>query len=213
MSAHDSIQDPKKGEGGFENEYVLCQVFGRVGRAGFEPATFRLSAERSSQAELPAHDGVDYYKPLTVFKCFRNSFNRLRATLEWARSPVWIKAPAFGAGDRGFKSPRVRHHRVCICNFAPIALSFFLAETQQHLCYEGVRRGVRTLSHPRTTALSTTRNSNVSVCGERRLNRDAFSGPGQFHCLFFKIAGQESRECGQRGSSKEHRNGSCEKAC
>ena len=25
-----------------------------VGRAGFEPATFRLSAERSSQAELPA---------------------------------------------------------------------------------------------------------------------------------------------------------------
>jgi hypothetical protein len=26
-----------------------------VGRAGFEPATFRLSVERSSQAELPAH--------------------------------------------------------------------------------------------------------------------------------------------------------------
>gem|GEM_PF-4409795 len=26
----------------------------------------------------------------------------------WARSPVWIKAPAFGAGERGFKSPRVR---------------------------------------------------------------------------------------------------------
>jgi hypothetical protein len=25
-----------------------------VGRAGFEPATFRLSVERSSQAELPA---------------------------------------------------------------------------------------------------------------------------------------------------------------
>ena len=27
----------------------------RVGRAGFEPATFRLSVERSSRAELPAH--------------------------------------------------------------------------------------------------------------------------------------------------------------
>jgi hypothetical protein len=26
-----------------------------VGRAGFELATFRLSVERSSQAELPAH--------------------------------------------------------------------------------------------------------------------------------------------------------------
>jgi hypothetical protein len=26
-----------------------------VGRAGFEQATFRLSVERSSQAELPAH--------------------------------------------------------------------------------------------------------------------------------------------------------------
>ena len=27
-----------------------------VGRAGFEPATFRLSVERSSRAELPAHN-------------------------------------------------------------------------------------------------------------------------------------------------------------
>jgi hypothetical protein len=27
----------------------------------------------------------------------------------WARSPVWIKASAFGAGERGFKSLRARH--------------------------------------------------------------------------------------------------------
>lgn len=29
-----------------------------MGRAGFEPATFRLSVERSSRAELPAHSLV-----------------------------------------------------------------------------------------------------------------------------------------------------------
>ena len=30
-----------------------------MGRAGFEPATFRLSAERSNQAELPAPPTLD----------------------------------------------------------------------------------------------------------------------------------------------------------
>ena len=38
-----------------------------VGRAGFEPATFRLSAERSSQAELPALDNTKYYKLFNYF--------------------------------------------------------------------------------------------------------------------------------------------------
>lgn len=33
---------------------AVC-VLKLVGRAGFEPATFRLSVERSSRAELPAH--------------------------------------------------------------------------------------------------------------------------------------------------------------
>jgi hypothetical protein len=84
-----------------------------VGRERFELSTFRLSAERSSQAELPAPDGVNYYRLWTVFKGFRNSFYWFAAILEWARSPVWIKAPAFGAGERGFKSPRVRQ---CSCN-------------------------------------------------------------------------------------------------
>jgi hypothetical protein len=38
-------------------EFVLRKVLD-MGRAGFEPATFRLSVERSSRAELPAHNFV-----------------------------------------------------------------------------------------------------------------------------------------------------------
>jgi hypothetical protein len=47
---------------------------------------------------------------LTIFKDFQNPFYCFRANLFWARSRVWIKALAFGAGDRGFKSPRARYH-------------------------------------------------------------------------------------------------------
>ena len=79
-----------------------------VGRERFELSTFRLSAERSSQAELPAHIRAIYYELLIVFKGFRNTFNRILTILKWARSPVWIKASAFGAEERGFKSLRVR---------------------------------------------------------------------------------------------------------
>ena len=43
-----------------------------VGREGFEPSTFRLSAERSSQAELPAQQlyCLSIEEP-TIFKGFR----------------------------------------------------------------------------------------------------------------------------------------------
>ena len=33
-----------------------------------------------------------------------------RSPVLWARSLVWIKTLACGAGDLGFKSPRARHH-------------------------------------------------------------------------------------------------------
>jgi hypothetical protein len=42
---------------------------------------------------------------------FRNSFNGLVTIVEWARSPVWIKAPAFGAGDS--KKPDTRGSNPC----------------------------------------------------------------------------------------------------
>ena len=43
----------------------------KVGRERFELSTFRLSAERSSQAELPAQVMLAIINLLTVFKCFR----------------------------------------------------------------------------------------------------------------------------------------------
>ena len=46
-----------------------------VGRAGFEPATFRLSVERSSRAELPARDAANKLNGMLVNKNFRKSFN------------------------------------------------------------------------------------------------------------------------------------------
>jgi hypothetical protein len=52
-----------------------------VGRAGFEPATFRLSVERSSRAELPApavqrtkFNGMLVNKNLVNSTVFENSF-------------------------------------------------------------------------------------------------------------------------------------------
>jgi hypothetical protein len=53
-----------------------------VGRAGFEPATFRLSVERSSQAELPAHVlRCQQINIMLVNKNFHKSFNLLTAFL------------------------------------------------------------------------------------------------------------------------------------
>jgi hypothetical protein len=46
-----------------------------VGRAGFEPATFRLSVERSSRAELPARVQRTKFNGMLVNKNFRKSFN------------------------------------------------------------------------------------------------------------------------------------------
>jgi hypothetical protein len=46
-----------------------------VGRAGFEPATFRLSVERSSRAELPARNAANKLNGMLVNKNFRKSFN------------------------------------------------------------------------------------------------------------------------------------------
>ena len=46
-----------------------------VGRAGFEPATFRLSVERSSRAELPARGVRTKLNDMLVNKNFRKSFN------------------------------------------------------------------------------------------------------------------------------------------
>jgi hypothetical protein len=56
-----------------------------VGRAGFEPATFRLSVERSSQAELPAHTlRCQQINAMLVNKNFRKSFNVLTVFLVWS---------------------------------------------------------------------------------------------------------------------------------
>ena len=67
----------------------------------------------NAQAKLSYRplDGANYYRLSTVFKGFRNSFNWFAAILEWARSPVWIKAPAFGAGD--LKRPDTRGSNPC----------------------------------------------------------------------------------------------------
>jgi hypothetical protein len=47
-----------------------------VGRAGFELATFRLSVERSSQAELPAHILKRHkFNIMWVYKNCHKSFN------------------------------------------------------------------------------------------------------------------------------------------
>ena len=89
-----------------------------VGRAGFEPATFRLSVERSSRAELPAPILGDTTLILCSF--IRIAINLLMALpycvwKGWARSLARIKVSAFGAGDRGFKSHRARFlHKLAI---------------------------------------------------------------------------------------------------
>ena len=73
-----------------------------VGRAGFEPATFRLSAERSSQAELPAPRLRDNrLNIMLINKNFRKSLNGYSSLfcVQWARSLARIKVSAFGAGD------------------------------------------------------------------------------------------------------------------
>ena len=91
---------------------MIDGLFVVVGRAGFEPATFRLSVERSSQAELPAHIFLARHKfnILWVYKNCRKSFNAtpLLSCRDRARSLARIKVSAFGAGDRGFKSHRAR---------------------------------------------------------------------------------------------------------
>ena len=83
-----------------------------VGRAGFEPATFRLSVERSSRAELPAL--VVGIGRLMVGWFIRIFVSFLMGAViccvgGWARSLARIKVSAFGAGDRGFKSHRARY--------------------------------------------------------------------------------------------------------
>ena len=87
---------------------VVARENRKVGRERFELSTFRLSAERSSQTELPALAALDTINCQPFLRVFRNPFYWFRANLFWARSLVWIKAPAFGAGDQGFKSPRAR---------------------------------------------------------------------------------------------------------
>lgn len=81
-----------------------------MGRTGFEPATFRLSVERSSRAELPARSAATQFNVMLVNKNFRKSFNahKLFFSADRARSLARIKASAFGAGNRGFKSHRAR---------------------------------------------------------------------------------------------------------
>ena len=74
-----------------------------VGRAGFEPATFRLSVERSSRAELPAPSRET---PRLISGWLIRIF--VTRFLRWVRSLARIKVSAFGAGDRGFKSHRTR---------------------------------------------------------------------------------------------------------
>ena len=89
-----------------------------VGRAGFEPATFRLSVERSSRAELPARFSGDIKVNIwLVNKNFRKSLNAytpMFSKQRGARSLARIKVSAFGAEDRGFKSLRARFLMVCI---------------------------------------------------------------------------------------------------
>jgi hypothetical protein len=48
-----------------------------VGRAGFEPATFRLSVERSSRAELPARGVRTKLNDMLVNKNFRKLLIRI----------------------------------------------------------------------------------------------------------------------------------------
>ena len=79
----------------------------RVGRAGFEPATFRLSVERSSRAELPAPFSCDTQVNIKLVN--KNFLKAQIACQERARSLARIKVSAFGAEDRGFKSHRARH--------------------------------------------------------------------------------------------------------
>ena len=90
-----------------------------VGRAGFELATFRLSVERSSRAELPAH--VFWGDTINIMWVYKNCHKSFNATplfvlsgLRRARSLARIKVSAFGAEDRGFKSLRARFLMVCI---------------------------------------------------------------------------------------------------
>lgn len=51
----------------------------KMGRAGFGPATFRLSAERSSQAELPAPYGISVSKRLSFLRVFGKERRPLQA--------------------------------------------------------------------------------------------------------------------------------------
>ena len=79
-----------------------------MGREGFELSTFRLSAERSNHAELPAlwaHESLDYASFIkeflerslkghksTEFAWLRKSLMTHEAILIWARCLVRIKA-------------------------------------------------------------------------------------------------------------------------
>ena len=62
-----------------------------VGRAGFEPATFRLSVERSSRAELPAHICGGNRLMICWFKRIFVSSVSLRINLEKSSCSIYTR--------------------------------------------------------------------------------------------------------------------------